>query len=70
MVSERMTFESDEVRGIANRLGGHRCAKNGIGFWHLPPWFCSHCGPGAEVQAGCPDPLSRHGAIEWPECFR
>lgn len=60
-------WESEELAGLARRFGARRETRDGVSFWHFPPWLCPHCtpigGPDSPVLPGCPYPLSRHGPM-------
>jgi len=65
---DRLSWEENEIAGLARRFGGKRVYRDGIGAWEFPPWLCPHCtpigGPETPPLPGCPQPLARHGPVE------
>lgn len=65
---DRLEFERQEIAGLAQRYGGKRVYKDGIGFWQFPPWYCPHCTKDGDLESlpkpGCPSPLARHGPLK------
>ena len=71
MREDRGTFESEELRGLAERYGGVRqYSADGICSWSFPRWVCPECGPHGGPYLGCLHPLSSHGGGQHMETGR
>ena len=64
---DRLSWEREEIAGLARQFGGRRVYRDGIGAWEFPAWLCPHCtpiaGPDTLPLPDCPQPLARHGPV-------